>query len=285
MRDRETRFKLTLHYDGSAFRGWQVQPGVLTVQGEIERAVVRLAGGRRSVLGSGRTDAGVHATGQVAAVTMPARWTAPALARSLNALLPGAIWVRKAETVRDGFHPRRDAIARSYLYRVGTAPGAASPFHRRWCWPLCRPIDLEAAGRAADRLAGTHEFRAFAKAGQPERGHACRVTGARWRRWDELGAVFEISANRFLHRMVRYLVGTMVDIALGRRDEADMAGLLEAQRGQQGGSVLTTSPPAPPGGLFLTRVEYPENPSRHSTGDASGPMPRARRPVHDVISS
>ncbi len=253
MGDRDTRFKLTLHYDGSSFRGWQSQPGAPTVQGEIEAAVARLTGERRPVAGSGRTDSGVHATGQVAAVAMPARWTARALRRSLNALLSDAVWVREVKAVHDGFHPRRDAVRRSYSYRVGTAPEAASPFHRRWCWPLCQPIDLEAASRAADCLAGERVFRAFAKSGQPQRGYACRVSQARWRRWDDLGAIFDISANRFLHRMVRYLVGTMVDMALGRRDEAEMALMLQGSPEKNG---LTTSPPAPPEGLFLTRVEY-----------------------------
>ncbi len=249
----DTRFKLTLHYDGSAFRGWQRQPGTPTVQGEIEGAVEQLIGERRVVTGAGRTDTGVHATGQVASVAMPARWTATQVGRSLNALLPDAVWVQDVEAVDDRFHPRRDATARSYRYRLGLAARAASPFERRWCWPLCQPVDLEAAARAAECLAGEHAFRAFAKSGQPHRGYTCRVTRARWRRWDDLGVVFEISANRFLHRMVRYLVGTMVDIGLGRRDEADMRRLLGGE-GLDGS--LTTSRPAPPGGLFLACVEY-----------------------------
>ena len=248
----ETRFKLTLHYDGSAFRGWQLQPGAPTVQGAIEEALARLTGEPRTVLGSGRTDTGVHATGQVATVTVPAPWTATELARSLNAVLPGTIWVRDIKPVLDGFHPRYGAVSRSYEYRIGTAPRAASPFHRRWCWPLGRPLDLDAATRAARLLPGTREFRAFAKSGQPQRGYRCQVTRARWVPWDDLGAVFEISANRFLHRMVRYLVGTMVDIARKRREEDDMAQLLS------GNTDLRTSRPAPPQGLFLTRVEYAE---------------------------
>ena len=139
MGDRETRFKLILHYDGSSFRGWQSQPGAPTVQGEIEAAIVQLTGERRPVVGSGRTDTGVHATGQVAAVTMPARWTAQAFCRSLNALLPDAVWVREVMAVHDGFHPRRDAVERSYAYRVG------SP--RR-----LRPRSIEGgAGRSAAR--------------------------------------------------------------------------------------------------------------------------------------
>lgn len=253
MSDSETRFKLTLHYDGGAFRGWQVQPGRPTVQGAIQDAVSRLTGERRTVAGSGRTDTGVHAIGQVAAVTMPARWTALELARSLNALLPDTIWVRGVEAVPESFHPRIDAVARSYEYRIGTAPGAASPFHSRWCWALCRPLDLEAAARTAGLLPGRREFRAFAKSGQPQRGYLCRVSRARWRPWDDLGAAFEITANRFLHRMVRYLVGTMVEIALGRRKEEEMALLLN------GDAELVTSRPAPPSGLFLSRVEYDDD--------------------------
>ena len=254
MRDRETRFKLTLHYDGSAFHGWQVQPGQPTVQGALEAAVSRISGHRCTVTGAGRTDSGVHATGQVAAVTMPGSWAGPDLAQALNALLPPTVWVRSAEPADSGFQPRFDAVSRSYAYRVGTAPEAASPFHRRWCWPLCRDIDLEAAATAARAIVGEREFHAFAKAGQPQRGYVCNVTAAAWHPWGELGAVFEVRSNRFLHRMVRYLVGTMVDVALGRRKEEDMVLLLEAGKGE---SSLTTSPPAPPGGLFLTGVEYP----------------------------
>lgn len=250
MSDGETRYKLTLHYDGAAFRGWQVQPGQPTVQGALERAVRRLAGERRPVVGAGRTDTGVHALGQVAAVTMPAPWTAATLADSLNALLPDAVWVRDAEAVPPEFNPRTEATARHYEYRVGTAPASASPFHRRWCWPLGRALDADALGRAAARLAGTRSFRAFAKSGQPKRGHLCCVFDARWRRWEDLGFAFHVSANRFLHRMVRYLVGTMVEIGIGRRDEDEMARLL---RGDPG---IVTSPPAPPQGLFLTQVRY-----------------------------
>lgn len=254
MSAREIRFKLTLHYDGSAFHGWQVQPGQPTVQSALEEVITRITGERRAVTAAGRTDTGVHATGQVAAVTVPGEWTAPDLVRSLNALLPGTVWVRSAEEVASGFNPRFNAVSRSYSYRVGTALEAASPFHRRWCWPLCLPLEFDAAASAARAIIGEHEFHAFAKAGQPKRGYACNVTTAEWRPWGKLGAVFEISANRFLHRMVRYLVGTMVDVALGRREEEDMVLLLRREKGD---STLTTSPPAPPGGLFLTGVDYP----------------------------
>ena len=271
MSDREIRFKLTLHYDGSAFHGWQVQPGQPTVQGALEAAVSRIAGRSPTVEGAGRTDTGVHATGQTAAVTLPAEWRSAELVRALNALLPDTVWVRSAEPVAAGFHPRFDAVSRSYSYRVGTAAHAASPFHRRWCWPLCRPLDLETASALAQAIVGEHEFHAFAKAGQPQRGYACNVTAAAWRPWEDLGAVFEVSSNRFLHRMVRYLVGTMTDVALGRRDEGDLVRMLESEKGD---SALTTSPPAPPQGLFLTGVEYP---------DAAASEVNVKRTLHNVI--
>ncbi len=256
MSDHGVRVKLTLHYDGAAFRGWQRQPKQPTIQGTLEDAVRQLVGERRTVSGSGRTDTGVHATGQVAALTVPPPWTAPRLQRALNALLPHSIWVQDASTVHPSFNPRYDATSRSYRYHVGVAGLAASPFHSRWCWSLERELDIGAARRASGLLVGRHDFGSFAKSGQPWRGHRCSVTRARWTHWEDIGWTFEISADRFLHRMVRYLVGTMVDIALKRRDEAEMALLLAGEKG------VVTSPPAPARGLFLARVTYSSTPAR-----------------------
>lgn len=248
----QKRFKLTLHYDGSAFHGWQVQPGKPTVQGQLQRAASQLAASPRTVTGAGRTDSGVHATGQVASVDMPDSWSAPPLARSLNALLPNSVWVADAEAVSASFHPRYDATSRSYSYRVGIASGTKSPFLSRWCWPLCEVLDLDAATQAANALPGSHQFRAFTKSGQPERGYDCRIFTATWAHWHDLGVVFEVSASRFLHRMVRYLVGTMIDVARGRREPEEIGTMLRED------SSLTTSPPAPASGLFLTGVGYAE---------------------------
>jgi tRNA pseudouridine38-40 synthase len=245
------RLRLTVHYDGSGFRGWQLQPDHRTVQGELESALSRLADRPRSVLGSGRTDTGVHAKGQIASADMPPPWTADRLHRALNAVLPDDIWVEEVRRVPADFHPRYDAVARTYEYRVGTAPAARSPFQRRWCWALADTLDGGILERAAALLPGEHSFLAFAKAGQPERGDRCTVAEARWTPW-ELGWAFTITADRYLHHMVRYLVGTMVDMARGRRPFADLAALLDQA------PDLETSPPAPPEGLFLVRVEYPE---------------------------
>jgi tRNA pseudouridine38-40 synthase len=245
------RIRLLLHYDGCRFHGWQVQPGKRTVQGELERVVERLTSTSSAVIGSGRTDRGVHATGQVAIVDVPARWTPDALRRAMNALLPGDVWVADAAAAPPWFHPRYDASARSYVYRLGLAAEADSPFRSPWCWPLVRPVDLLAMERATSVLAGEHSFRAFAKAGQEERGDRCTIHEARWSPWEGVGLEFHVTANRFLHHMVRYLVGTLVDIGLGKREPGEMERLLSGEPG------LDTSPPAPPEGLVLTGVVYP----------------------------
>ncbi len=262
----ERRIKLTLHYDGGAFFGWQVQPGARTVQGELEAALSRLADRPVSVLGAGRTDRGVHAAGQVASMVLPGKWTAAAVRRALNAVLPRDVWVAAAEEVAPDFHARYDAVAREYEYRVGTADEAHSPFLRPYCWALetrREPVDPALLAEAARLLVGEHSFRAFAKSGQPERGDRCTVALAEWDEW-EAGPLLRVRANRFLHHMVRYLAGTLVDVARGRRPLADVQQLLWGAPG------LETSPPAPPEGLFLTRVYYPDATTRRREDTTTG---------------
>ena len=245
----ERRFKLTLHYDGAGFFGWQVQPGVRTVQAELEAALSRLRNSPTTVIAAGRTDRGVHATGQVVSATMPGKWRAADLHRALNAILPEDIWISAVEEAAPEFHARYDATSRSYVYRIGTEPAAASPFARRHCWPLGIALPLERLNQAAQRFLGRHSFRAFAKTGQPERGEVCTVTVAEWRAAPG-GVEFHVTADRFLHHMVRYMVGTMVDVARQRRPLSDIDDLLS------GTSALETSAPAPPEGLFLSHVSY-----------------------------
>ena len=221
----ERRFKLTLHYDGAGFFGWQVQPGVRTVQAELEAALSRLRNSPTTVIAAGRTDRGVHATGQVASTLMPDKWTAGALQRALNAILPADIWISAIEDVPREFHARYDATARSYVYRVGTKPESNSPFVRRYCWPIGAPLPIDVLNDAAQRFVGRHSFLAFAKTGQPERGEICTVEIAEWREW-RIGVEFHVTADRFLHHMVRYMVGTMVDVARGRRPATDIDAML-----------------------------------------------------------
>jgi len=259
-----SRICLAVEYDGGAFFGWQLQRDRRSVQGELEQVVSRLTNAPARILGAGRTDRGVHATGQMAAVDLPPRWTPERLRRAMNALLPPDVWIAGAWAVHPRFHPRYDALSRSYLYRVGIAEETASPFHARWCWPLRKNLDTELLTEATHHLVGDHSFRSFAKAGQEERGDRCIITEARWEEWPNLGMLFHVSANRFLHHMVRYLVGTLVAIASGNRPVSDLVGLLSNE------GELLTSPPAPPEGLFLAGVRYPPPPYGPESQGATG---------------
>ena len=245
--------QLVLHYDGSEFAGWQRQPSQRTVQGVLEDALTRLAGGPVPAIGAGRTDAGVHARGQAAGVVLPEKWTPPELRRALNAVLPEDVWVAAAHAMDASFHARRCAVSRRYSYRVGTSEAARSPFRRRWEHVILRPIDLGALAATSQMVLGEHCFMAFAVRGTAPDGddHRCRIALAEWREV-EGGIVFEIEANRFLHHMVRFLVGTMLDVGAGRRTEASMRALFTASTNED------VSPPAPAHALCLERVVYPE---------------------------
>jgi tRNA pseudouridine38-40 synthase len=244
--------QLVLHYDGTAFAGWQVQPEQRTVQGELERVLAGLCGQRVVAQGAGRTDAGVHARGQAVGVRVTERWTAPKLRRALNALLPGDVWVAAAHEMRPEFHARYSATSRRYAYQVGTDEAAYSPFRRRTEWAVLRPLARDALDQAAAEVVGQHRFIAFAVRGTAPATdrHCCTVTHARWA--DRAGGLtFEIEANRFLHHMVRFLVGTMLDVASGRRSAECISHLLAADDNDE------VSPPAPAHGLFLEGVSYP----------------------------
>jgi tRNA pseudouridine38-40 synthase len=244
--------QLVLHYDGTDFSGWQRQPARRTVQGVLEGVLTRLCNAPTAAMGSGRTDAGVHARGQAVGVRVPERWTAITLRRALNGLLPRDIWVASAHGMQDDFHARYSAISRRYGYHVGTDEGARSPFRRGTEWAMDRAIDRSALDAAALRLVGDHCYRAFAVRGTapPSDEHRCQVRVLRWR--DRPGGlVLEVESNRFLHHMVRFLVGTMMDVATGRRPLTDLDALLLAASNDE------VSAPAPAHALFLERVEYP----------------------------
>jgi tRNA pseudouridine38-40 synthase len=246
--------QLVLHYDGSAFAGWQRQPKERTVQGELERVLTRLTGSHVAALGAGRTDAGVHARGQAVGVRVPERWSAANLRRALNALLPRDIWIATSHEMRPEFHARYSAVARRYSYYVGTDEEARSPFRRHTEWPYSRALDRDLLDRPTNAIVGDHCFVAFAVRGTaPETDdHRCTVHLARWRERAG-GLVFEIEANRFLHHMVRFLVGTLLEVASARRDSASIDRLLVATNNDE------VSPPAPPHALFLDRVTYPSD--------------------------
>jgi tRNA pseudouridine38-40 synthase len=246
-------FLATLHFDGTGFVGWQRQPAGRSVQIEFERVLERLFDRPAVAHAAGRTDAGVHAVGLGVSFSAPASWNAVALRRALNALLPNDCWVESVHPMQPGFHARKSAISRRYRYDIGLDDAAASPFRRRFEWALGRPLDTPALRSAATLLLGEHDFRAFAAKGAPKPHHLCRLARAEWElRPEGRGVSFHVEADRFLHHMVRMLVGTMVDVGLERRPLADIEALLER------GDNSETSPPAPPQGLYFVAATYPE---------------------------
>ena len=246
--------QLVLHYDGAEFAGWQAQPDRRTVQGVLEAAIARLTQAPGRVQGAGRTDAGVHARGQAAGVRVPEKWHTDELRRALNAILPHDVWIAAAFEMHPEFHARYSAMARRYRYHVATGPTADSPFRRRWAWGVRQEVDAGLLESCAREVLGEHVFRAFAVRGTaPETDdHRCTITRASWTRTDD-GFVFDVTANRFLHHMVRFLIGTMMEVASRRRPPGDLALLLAAPTNDG------VSPPAPAHGLFLEEVTYPRD--------------------------
>ena len=245
-------FLVTLHYDGGQFAGWQRQAKGRTGQAEIEQVLERLSKRAARVHAAGRTDAGVHALGMGMSCVMPDRWCAESLRRALNGLLPSDCWVAGVREMLPGFHGRTSATGRRYRYVVGTDETARSPFRRRYEWSLGEPLDGGLLATAAAALPGEHDFGGFSVRSSLRAHKRCRISDARWtERPDCCGYLFEIAADRFLHHMVRMLVGTMAEIGLRRRPLSDMGRLLAQD------PDVRTSPPAPAAGLYFVAASYP----------------------------
>ncbi len=244
------QLRLVVEYDGTAYQGWQLQPGGPTVQGVLEQALATALREPVRVRGAGRTDAGVHATGQVAVAPVSrAPDDLDRLRRSLNALTPDDVAIREIDVVDDAFDPRRHARSRVYEYRLWLAP-AASPFWRRWAWHHPLPLDLAAMRTAAAALLGEHDFAAFQGAdAEPMRSTVRRVLVSELLE-DGPMLVYRIEATAFLKHMVRNIVGTLVEVGRGARAADGMAALIAGRDRTRAGDT------APPHGLTLVSVRY-----------------------------
>ena len=238
--------RLLIEYDGTAFHGWQIQPDQRTVQGTIQECLGTLLQEETTLLAAGRTDAGVHAFGQVANVIAQTSLLVENIRNGLNALLPGDIVIRGVQIVTDEFHARYDAKRRVYRYRISRRRRA---IERSYVWIVSYPLDADRMRTACAALLGPHDFSAFRGAASTARTSDCTVFRSEWVERDE-ELHFEIEADRFLHNMVRIIVGTSVDIGRDRRSPTWMAEILAARDRRIAGRT------APARGLCLLRVEY-----------------------------
>jgi tRNA pseudouridine38-40 synthase len=259
-------FRLTIAYDGTHYAGWQVQPGQTTLQGTLEAALERITGESLRVTASGRTDAGVHALGQVVSFRSHTQLSPEVLKKALNAELPHDVAVLEAAQAADDFHAIASAVRKRYRYQLYDGP-VRNVFLRQFAWQLFTRLDEAAMHRAAQALVGRHDFRSFETSGS-ERESSVRTVfelsvrrgqGGATERHDGLLAglvtadgliVLEVEADGFLYNMVRTIVGTLVEVGQGKRPETWPAEVLAACDRRAAGRT------APPQGLFLVRVDY-----------------------------
>ena len=246
--------KLTLAYDGTDFAGWQVQPGTRTIQGELATAIGRITGEKVLPQGSGRTDAGVHAIGQVA--TLPTESVIPAenLVIALNDILPSSIRIMTVEEVEPDFHARKSAKAKTYRYRIYRG-AICPPFLSRYVWHYPYPLDESAMESAARLVEGKHDFTSFAavdperRRGETEISNERQIFSSNWRR-ESSELIYEVCGNGFLHHMVRNLVGTFLLIGKGTLLADDLSKIIEKKDRSAAGAT------APASGLYLVEVQY-----------------------------
>ncbi len=244
-----TCFKLIVEYDGTDYAGWQRQKDQATIQGELERAIQRIVGSPVTVHGSGRTDAGVHALGQVGHFLCATRLGPQEIQRALNALLPPAIAVLDCARVPESFHARYDAAGKRYRYCIINRP-VRPAVGRRYAWHIRKPLNLPVMTDALSHLKGTHDFKAFEGAGSPKH-HTIRTVSSATLDRDTSGTVtLDISANGFLRFMVRNIVGTLAAVGLGTLTSDGVKAILDSRDRSRAGAT------APPHGLFLVAVDY-----------------------------
>ena len=242
------KIRITLEYDGSNYSGWQLQAGQDSIQARLEAVLERIFSQKIRVHGSGRTDAGVHALGQVAAFDLPHEFAPPDLQRAMNSLLPPDIAIIEAAAAPDAFDPRRDARVRVYEYRV-INQDRRSVFDYRYAWLVSASLELAAMNAAARRFIGEYDFAAFRSLGSEEKTTRRRVYVSEWSR-AENRLVYRVEASGFMRHMVRTMAATMIAVGRGKLAPAQVTDLLAARDR----ALVPAS--APPGGLFLVEVRY-----------------------------
>ena len=238
--------KLVLEYDGTDFCGWQLQPKDRTVQGVLQSSLKQLLRESPTVHASGRTDAGVHALGQVANFKTKTKLPLAAIQNGVNSYLPADVRVLSVEEAGEEFHSRYDAVKRTYRYVIAKKTLAVG---RQYSWFCKYKLDLIKIHSASEFLIGKHSFEAFAKLNEEEKHYLCNVESVRWQESEE-DFSFTISANRFLHHMIRIIVGTMIDVGRGKLLPGDIKDILASGDRKRAGSVVSAN------GLFLVRVDY-----------------------------
>ena len=238
--------RLTLEYDGTDFVGWQFQTNGHSVQEEVEKAIKQILQIDIRITGGGRTDAGVHARGQVASFFVEREVEINLLAKSLNAIMPHSIIVLEAMEASLDFNARYDAKSRRYTYSISQEPTA---IQRNYCWQVFQKLNLALMQKCAQQIMGTHGFRSFCKVETDLHNHRCSVLTSQWIQKNNL-LVYEISANRFLHGMVRTLVGTMVNVGRGHTKYEEFHTILESNNRSFAGMS------APAKGLCLEEIMY-----------------------------
>jgi tRNA pseudouridine38-40 synthase len=242
-------FKLTIEYDGSAYHGWQRQKDRRTIQGEIENALRTMTGRPVTLIGSGRTDAGVHALGQVANFRCDTGLSSEVFQRGINGIVQNDIVILSCERVEDGFHARYDAKSKTYRYRIlnRLIPAAIG---RQYAWHIRDALNIDAMRTAVSHIVGHHDFKAFEGAGSPKFHTFRRVMKADWFVRDDGCLAFEVEADGFLRFMVRNIVGTLADVGRGKLTPDDFNRVFRSRdRGLTGAT-------APACGLFLMEVKY-----------------------------
>lgn len=240
------RVRLLIEYDGTDYTGWQIQKGQRTIQGEIEAALNTVLQSTMRITGAGRTDTGVHARGQVAHLDINELIELNKLQRALNGVLYKDIRIKGISTASDEFHARYSAKARKYLYQISRTPLALL---RNFSWYLPYSLNLDFMAEAASYIIGKHDFRSFCRTISTVKHHYCTIEHAQWIEEGEI-IKFSIKANRFIHGMVRALVGTMVDVGREKLNCNDFQNILESQNRIYAGQS------APAKGLILDKIFY-----------------------------